>query len=242
MQIQAVIFDRDNTLMHFAPERVAALEQQIAAIAPSLPPEAALRHWLQWEGGWPRRAEDEPVFWQNFWARFAEHHELSLPITERLSQEIGALYYTVFAAYPDAMPSLHTLYRAGLRLAVLTNFELPSVDRTLTYAGLDASLFDVLISSGATGYWKPDTRAYEAALLALKLPAAACAFVDDLPENVAAARSIGMRGYLLDRAATATADTHVITSLSALPELLLSPFGSAGAQVCCAHRHYDPGS
>jgi HAD superfamily hydrolase (TIGR01509 family) len=227
MKLQAVIFDRDNTLIHFAPEYVAVLDQQIAAIAPSLPKQAAMHYWMSWQGAWPRRVEEEPAFWHEFWGRFAERYDLSLATGQRLSQEVGALYHTVFAAYPDALPTLQTLYQAGLKLAVLTNFELPSIDRTLAHAGLDPTLFAVLLSSGATGYWKPDTRAYEAMLEALHLPAAACVFVDDLPENVASARSMGMHAYLIDRAASVDVGTGVITSLSALPELLLPPFGLA---------------
>jgi HAD superfamily hydrolase (TIGR01509 family) len=227
MKVQAVIFDRDNTLIHFAPELVAALERRIAVIAPDLPPQAALRHWMKWDGGWPRRAEDEPGFWHEFWQRFVDKHSLPVERGERFAHEIGALYHTVFAAFPDALPCLQVLHRAGLRLAVLTNFELPSIDRTLAHAGLDPALFTALISSGATGYWKPDLRAYEVVLQALDLPASACAFVDDLPENVATARSMGMHAYLLDRAATTMSGANVITSLSALPELLLPPFGSA---------------
>jgi len=106
-------------------------------------------------------------------------------------------------------------------LAVLTNFELPSVDLTLQHAGIDPAQFDALISSSSIGFYKPDPRAYLAAVEALGLQCGECAFVDDLPENVAAARELGMTAWLLDRERTGPpGDTGQLQDLYALLELL----------------------
>lgn len=224
MQIEAIIFDRDHTLVRFDPGRVAALEAQVTAIAPALPAGAALRAWQNWPGPWPRHADDEPAFWQGFWEALGRDHALSAAQIATLCSEVGAIYHTCFSAYPEAAPVLAALRTAGLRLAVLTNFELPSVDRTLAHAGLDPALFEVARTSTSLGLVKPDPRAFQAVAAELRLPAQACAVVDDLAENVAAARSIGMRGIQIDRSLPPeVAEEGRIGSLQPLLELLLPP-------------------
>src|SRR5690349_9954799 len=185
MNIKAVIFDRDNTLMRFDTVAAAAIEARIAAIAPTLPPGAVGRHWLDWPGPWPRAIEQEPAFWQVFWRKLASQYQLPDDTIAALL-EIGAFYHTCFTAFPDTLACLTTLRSCGMRLAILTNFELPSIHLTLQNAGLDPSWFSVLLSSAAIGYPKPDVRAYLAAAAALDLPPSACAFVDDLIGNVEA--------------------------------------------------------
>jgi putative hydrolase of the HAD superfamily len=204
MNIQAVIFDRDNTLMRFDTAAAAAIEARIAAVAPTLPHGAVGRHWMTWPGPWPRAIEHEPAFWDAFWARLATQYRLSAGTIAALL-EIGGFYHTCFAAFPDTLACLTALRTRGLRLAILTNFELPSIHLTLQNAGIDPGWFSVLLSSATTGFPKPDARGYLAAAAALGLPPAACAFVDDLAGNVEAAQALGMRGYLLDRTGTTPA-------------------------------------
>jgi putative hydrolase of the HAD superfamily len=138
------------------------------------------------------------LFWQAFWRELVVRYRLTADAAAAM-QTVGAFYHTSFCAEPDAAAAVHALRRAGLRLAVLTNFELPSVDRTLAHVGIDPAQFDVLLSSAAIGVSKPEVRAYHAAADALGLPPAACLFVDDHPANVAGANAAGMRGVLLDR-------------------------------------------
>jgi putative hydrolase of the HAD superfamily len=219
MNIQAVIFDRDNTLMHLDTAATAAIEARIAAVAPTLPPGAVGRHWMAWPGPWPRAIDQEPAFWHVFWGQFAAQYQLHADPLAAL-HEIGAFYHTCFTAFPDTLACLATLRSRGVRLAILTNFELPSIHLTLQNAGLDPNWFSVLLSSATTGFPKPDARAYLAAAAALDLPPTACAFVDDLLENVEAAQALGMHGWLLDRSGAAPTsapphirDLHELTSL-----------------------------
>jgi putative hydrolase of the HAD superfamily len=217
MNIQAVIFDRDNTLMRFDTAAAAAIEARIAAAAPMLPPGAVGRHWLAWPGPWPREIDHEPAFWQIFWGRLAEQHQLPIDTVAAL-HEIGGFYHTCFTAFPDTLACLIALRSRGVRLAILTNFELPSIHLTLQNAGIDPSWFAVLLSSATTGFPKPDARAYLAAAAALDLPPSDCAFVDDLAANVEAAQALGMRGWLLDR--TGTASTSALPQIRELDELI----------------------
>jgi putative hydrolase of the HAD superfamily len=224
MDIRAVIFDRDNTLVRFEPAVVAALEARVTTIAPSIPPGAAAAHWTTWPGPWPRFDVDEPKFWNLFWNSFAARYGLHNAATAALN-EIGAFYHTCFSAFPDAAPCLRALRERGLRLAVLTNFELPSIHLTLRHAGLEPAWFAALLSSSTVGVRKPDPRAYRAALDALGLLPHQCVFVDDLPVNVEAAGALGMRGVLLDRSGAASpesvervGDLHDLTARLTLRE------------------------
>jgi FMN phosphatase YigB (HAD superfamily) len=49
------------------------------------------------------------------------------------------------------------------------------------------------------GYEKPHATFFEMALQAAGTPPAATCFVDDLPRNIEAGMSLGIRGYLIDR-------------------------------------------
>jgi HAD superfamily hydrolase (TIGR01509 family) len=196
--IHALIFDRDQTLLHFEPRALARLEQRVQVVGASIPPGATIAHWQSWNGGWPLTAEDEPRFWTQFWLALGDHYGLSTAQVEQL-QDIGAFYHTSFAAYPDTLTCLGEIRRRGMRMAVLTNFELPSIDRTLDHAGIDPAWFDVLCSSAALGVGKPHPAAYQAVLERLGLPASACLFVDDLEANVAGARAVGLHAVRLDR-------------------------------------------
>jgi epoxide hydrolase-like predicted phosphatase len=55
---------------------------------------------------------------------------------------------------------------------------------------------DVQVYSAEVGLLKPDPRIYRIVLDQLQLPAGACVFVDDRPENVQAAQALGMKGVL----------------------------------------------
>ncbi|MBX0327310.1 HAD-IA family hydrolase [Oscillochloris sp. ZM17-4] len=225
MQIQAVIFDRDLTLLYFDPAQLAAVEEQMAAIAPELPQHAAVRAWTSWPGPWPQHRDDEPAFWADFWASLGHTHGLQPAQIVRLTVEVGAIYHTTFGAYPDAAPTVRSLRSGGLRLAILTNYELPSVDRTLANAGIDPAQFDVALTSAMLGVYKPDRRAFLATAEALNLPPSACLFVDDLAENVAAARSVGMLAYQIDRSLPVDdLDAARLSTLDSLIGLLLPPF------------------
>jgi putative hydrolase of the HAD superfamily len=59
-----------------------------------------------------------------------------------------------------------------------------------------AELFDAVVISGEVGLRKPDPPIYELAASRLGLAPEACVFVDDLPQNIAAAEAIGMHGVL----------------------------------------------
>ncbi len=70
--------------------------------------------------------------------------------------------------------------------------------------------FDGLIISAEVGVMKPEPRIYQIALEKLGVAAREAAFVDDTPENVDAARALGMQGVLFREPRRALSDLKAI--------------------------------
>lgn len=208
--IRAVLFDRDGVLTSFD------LAGAGAFFAPLLPISvfALAARWQEAgaQQGFPRNLAEERVFFDRFWAQAAD--EFSLNAEQRAA--LGGLDYTRFVlSYPEVPPVLAELRRRGLRLGVLSNFTLASLDQSLVGAGL-ADYFDVICAAPVIGVAKPAARAYRIALDALQVTADECLYFDDEEECVAGARALGMRAFLVDRRAQADdPQAGVVTDLRA---------------------------
>jgi putative hydrolase of the HAD superfamily len=99
----------------------------------------------------------------------------------------------------------------GLRFALCTNNVREWEPRWRAMLPID-ELFEVVVDSAFVGTRKPEPEIYAITLERLGLPAEACAFVDDLEVNVAAAREAGMHGVLFRD--TAQAETELRSLLS----------------------------
>lgn len=119
------------------------------------------------------------------------------------SQELRLALFDHFAqgdqwqVYPDVVQQLRGWREAGLKLAVVSNF-----DRRLhgLLEQLELSdLLDAVVVSSEAGAAKPDPRPFELALNALELPAAEVWHVGDSPEDLAGARAAGLRCVLIER-------------------------------------------
>jgi putative hydrolase of the HAD superfamily len=126
-----------------------------------------------------------------------------------------------FVPYPDAAPTLATLRTAGLRLAVVSNWDC-SLRSVLAEVGLAGAL-DAVVVSAEVGVAKPDPRIFVTALEALRRGAEESLFVGDSIEvDVAGARAAGLRAVLLERSPTHGADaSERIYSLADLVALVL---------------------
>jgi HAD superfamily hydrolase (TIGR01509 family) len=98
--------------------------------------------------------------------------------------------------YPDAVAGLAWL-QGRCQVALLSNAP-PSLRTLLDQLGL-ARYFDHMIISGEVDVRKPDPGIYHLALSSLGVRAEESLFVDDLEENLAAARGVGMACLLMDR-------------------------------------------
>jgi putative hydrolase of the HAD superfamily len=144
-----------------------------------------------------------------------------LPQTEGLSEEqlTEALLDSLrFTPFPDAAPVLATLRRAGLRLAVVSNWDC-SLRMVLAQLGLAAAV-DTVVVSAEVGARKPDPAIYREALERLRCDAERAMFVgDSLDTDVCGARAAGLRALLLDRQAVA-AEPDAVERVFSLTELL----------------------
>jgi putative hydrolase of the HAD superfamily len=92
----------------------------------------------------------------------------------------------------------------GVALAICTNNVREWEARWRAMLPID-EIFDVVVDSGFVGVRKPDREIYELTLERLGRPAAAAVFVDDIEENVVAARALGLHGVHFTDTASAIA-------------------------------------
>ncbi len=124
-----------------------------------------------------------------------------------------------FRAFPDAAPSLMQLRRAGLRMVVVSNWDI-SLSDVLRGAGL-TPLIDGVVTSAACRVAKPDPLPFRAALPILGLrPAEVVHVGDSVSEDVAGARAAGITPILLLRgSAHAGAPVGAPLTVSSLTEV-----------------------
>ena len=107
-----------------------------------------------------------------------------------------------FVAYEDARLALDDLASAGVKLAVVANWDVSLVD-VLARLGL-AEPFGAIVTAAAVGVAKPDPRPFLIALERLGADAAQCLHVGDDPvTDIAGARAAGLAAVLLDRSGRA---------------------------------------
>ncbi|MDX6598900.1 MAG: putative hydrolase of the superfamily [Gaiellales bacterium] len=123
-----------------------------------------------------------------------------------------------FLAYDDARPALERLAAAGIKLAVVANWDV-SLPDVLARLGL-AEPFEVIVTAAAVGAAKPDSRPFQAALERLGTRAAQCVHVGDDPvTDIAGARAAGLSAVLLDRSGRAPDSIAGLSELDARLEL-----------------------
>lgn len=211
---RAVIFDRDGVLTHFD---LPMLRELFSSLIP-LPLEAVAARWQRWcERGGPRTPSEETTFWAAFWDGICDELELGGAQRERLH----AFDYTrSVRAFPEARATVLAARAHGLKVGVLSNFPLVSLDASLVAAGL-ADLIDVARSAPAIGAAKPDPNSYLSVTRALGVEPEECLFFDDELECVEGARAVGMTAYLVDRRRAAhSVEEGVVRDLAVLPSLL----------------------
>ncbi len=131
---------------------------------------------------------------------------------------LGALR---FVPYPDGETALGTLRAAGIRAAVVSNWDC-SLGGLLAELGL-GGLLDAVVTSAEVGVRKPDPGIFEAALAAVQCRPERAIFVgDSLETDIAGGRAAGIRSVLIDRASSSSGpgDVERIFTLDNLPALM----------------------
>jgi putative hydrolase of the HAD superfamily len=103
----------------------------------------------------------------------------------------------LWQVYPDVEEQLRQWRQAGLKLAVVSNFD-RRLHGLLAELGL-LELLDAVIVSSEAGAAKPDPRPFQLALTQLQLGAHEAWHIGDSPEDVAGARAAGLPCVLVQR-------------------------------------------
>jgi putative hydrolase of the HAD superfamily len=209
--VAAVLFDRDGVLTYF--DTGAASEYFRPLLPISIFALAARWQAAGAEHGSPRNLAEERAFFDRFWNKLADEFALNDEQRERL---VNINYPQFIVPFPEVRGTLGALRTAGVKLGVLSNFSLASLDHSLVSIGL-GEFFDVICAAPVIGVSKPDLRAYQIAVDALGVAPQNCLFFDDEVDCVEGGRRAGLQAYLVDR--RAPADDHrlrVVTDLTAV--------------------------
>jgi putative hydrolase of the HAD superfamily len=123
-----------------------------------------------------------------------------------------------FHAYPDAEPALKAQRERGLRLAVVSNWDV-SLHRVLQNAGLSPFL-DVILTAAEAGVRKPAPGIFAQALRLTGVSAAEAIHVgDSLDEDIAGARNAGIEPVLVNRGDRA--EVPGVRTIASLAELVI---------------------
>jgi len=122
-----------------------------------------------------------------------------------------------FELYEDALPVLDDLRGHGLKLGLLSNTS-RDLDAFVAHHGIEV---DAILTSRVHGKSKPHDTIFRAMLERLDVEPAAAVMVGDSPEDdVAGARAVGMRAWLVDRDGRFPDHPDRLTDLRALPAAL----------------------
>ncbi len=208
MGITAVLFDLGGTLLDFNPHGYAWLEWERIGL----------------DNAFAFLSQHYPLDYQAFVAHFMNvlPHRWTLATQGKQNLTLGGLLEetcvaagaavpvpTIQAAiahyvapldrqvviYEDAIPTLETLHRRGLRLALISNSMWPGhVHRQQMARFGILRYFDQTFFSGDVAMWKPQPALYRLALNRLDILPEQALFVGDTPEHdLVGARAVGIK-------------------------------------------------
>jgi HAD superfamily hydrolase (TIGR01509 family) len=190
---RAIVFDLDDTLIHQKRWILGKLERLHEAFPDELPERGLFL------GEAARFVEEGPraQLFDELKARFGLDPEL----TAQLVQLYRASVPRDRTVFPDVAPTLASLKRTGLKLAILTDNPPASQRQKLEASGLSA-WFDVVVYSREAGAEKPSPEGFGVVAERLGIPARALVMVGDNPyrDVLGAARAGYGACYLLRRA------------------------------------------
>ncbi len=100
---------------------------------------------------------------------------------------------------PGMREVINDLRNSGHEIYGLTNWSMETFPAAREHFGI-LQMIDRYVVSGAEGLVKPDARLFRVLLDRYHLQAEECVFVDDNPDNVAAANALGMEGIVFTSA------------------------------------------
>lgn len=226
MQIRAVLFDLDNTLVHrrqsidayakvFVREYASHLSTHDFALIADLIA-------AQDNGGYLPTDSPYPNIRTAVATALGERLQWQLPVDV---SEVAAHWVEHFPAQTVEMPGarllIDALLKRGITVAIISNGAQRSRERTVARLPF-AHHVTQLVSSQAAGWRKPDPRIFLHAAQLLKLDPGECMYVGDHPINdVRGAESAGMKAvWLMGFHQWPLPDTAPVSSVDALGDVL----------------------
>ena len=221
--LRAVLFDVDFTLCRpgpeLGPEGYAALGREYGIELDPTRYDGARLAAIEDLRQHPELDHDEAI-----WVRFTERivrgmggggsasiGEIAGKIVRRWEEAAQ------FELYDDVLAVLDELRRSGLRLGLISNTS-RDLGAFVRHFALEV---DAWLASGSYGKVKPSPLIFRAALELVGCEPEAALMVGDSPrDDIAGARTVGMRALLLDRAGLYPDALERIESLTELPEAI----------------------
>ena len=182
MTIRSVVFDMGRVLVHFSHDRMFEAMGQVCGSTGQ-----QIRDWL-WDSGLQQRFERGEIDAQ------AVREELERRAGCAIDQDaLMRAASDIFTLNEPLLPLIDRLKEAGYRLVVLSNTCPPHVEWITRHWDV-LERFDACVFSYEVRAMKPEPEIYRVAVAESGCEAEECFFVDDLAENVEAARREGMCG------------------------------------------------
>lgn len=201
---KAVLFDAVGTVFNMHPLLSGLLREELVRHGHDFPAaeiRAAAYRAIELVG-WPADQPSERER-RKAWARYISEALAELPGGLQAPEVVASaadrvLSPSTYRCYPDVIPHLTSLRQAGVRLALVTNFD-DFLFPVLHHLGLGAA-FDVVCTSYRTGTSKPSPEMFQYSLERLALVPAQAVMVGDSPaDDVAGAATLGIPAVLIDR-------------------------------------------
>jgi 2-haloacid dehalogenase len=122
---------------------------------------------------------------------------LKLDLSQEKRQYLMGAYLEL-KAWPDVLPALRSLKDVGLRLVFLSNFTPRMLEASIKSAGLEG-MFEHTLSTDQVKTYKPDPRAYQLGLDALRLTREEIVFVPFAGWDAAGAKWFGYPTFWVNR-------------------------------------------
>lgn len=213
LKLQAVIFDYGMVLSTAQePQALAALKQ-----ITGLDEEAFETHYWRYRHAYDLGELNGKTFWEKISAD--GNLGLAAPEIERLIENDVLMWSTI---NEPMLRWVHAIQDAGFKTAILSNMG----EELLAYMRQEfgwLGRFDHHTWSCELRIAKPDPEIYRYTCRKLDIAPQAALFVDDKPENIAAAESIGLHAIRFSTVAALEAELQRRGLLAVLPSPLQTP-------------------
>jgi HAD superfamily hydrolase (TIGR01549 family) len=211
-EISAILFDLDGTIRHSRPRGIDIFHKLAFDLGVSFDDEVKKQaeRWTHKYFAMSDAMQEDSLstggsLSGEFWLKYTRRHlerlgapqdylqELSIIITEKMDLSYQPESYIS----DDVMPALKILKGSGFTLGLITNRN-QSITTLLAEHELDG-IFDIILTAGEVGYWKPDPRIFYYALQVLKLDAGRAVYIgDNYFADVLGSRAAGLTPILFD--------------------------------------------